>query len=507
MNRILILITVLLALLMTACGGATTPTPDTNEQTTQPTVATTPAPAATEVATAEPTSEPTTAPTIPAEATEPAAPTETVPVRGTPEQLPTETPPVRGTPEPLPTYVDDSLGLAVPLSPDLLLNSVYDIPSAYGEPVQLIDGMYEDRSDPNATLSVRILEDFIAYGDVDGNGFEDAVVPFVTNTGGSGNFVDIILVSGKSGTVGQLAATFLGDRVALQSITAEMGTITVNMITQGPTDPFCCPTLNVTVTYTYEDGTLTESNYIENDTTLLPDTEGLPDQISLDYDGFAETWQGEVVPFAPVTEGPGQNGQPQHYLITFDGQEVTREYTSPFEAQLRVFPVNDYRGMFDAANLTFVGEELDALRAVLEEQPEFTNEMTSTIPVLPIFNAAQVLHAKVEYYNFPGGSGIGFVTYYAQSVNPILNGEVFYAFQGLTEDGNYLITFFQPLHIDGLYDSFEEVPADFIEQVDTAEEWEAYRLDVQALLEDADLEAFTPDLLALRSMLTTLHVR
>jgi hypothetical protein len=266
MNRILITLTVLLALLMTACGG--TATPDNGGQNPEPTAVTTPEPVATETSVVEPTATVvntnTPAPTETPVPTETIAPTETVPVRGTPEPLPTATVPVRGTPEPIPTYVDDSLGLAVPLTTDVLKNSVYLIPSAYGNPVQVEDGIYEDRTDPNATLFVRILEAFIAYGDVDGDGLEDAVVPFVTNTGGSGNFVDIILVSGKSGDVAQLASAFLGDRIAIQSITAELGTVTVNMITQGPNDPFCCPTLNVTVPFAYENGELIPGDIIEN---------------------------------------------------------------------------------------------------------------------------------------------------------------------------------------------------------------------------------------------------
>lgn len=262
-----LLITCLFLLTLVACGGtAPTPTPDTGEPI-NPTAETTPATVATATTAPEPTATP--APT------EPVVPTETPPdVRGTPVAGPTETiastptTPVRGTPEPLATEppVDDSLGLAVPMTTDLLKNSEYLIPSAYGDPVPLENGVYEDRSDPNATLIVRLLEEYIAYGDVDGDGLEDAVVPFATNTGGSGTFIDIILVTGKEGTVTQLANTFLGDRVMLKTITADVGVVTVNMVTQGPNDPFCCPTLDVTVPFTYEAGTLTAGAVVENGT-------------------------------------------------------------------------------------------------------------------------------------------------------------------------------------------------------------------------------------------------
>lgn len=268
MNRIFtISVTILLTIGVVACTTGTTPTPEPSQGGTA-TAVTTPETVATATATA------TAVPTI-AEPTL-AAPTATIAntpsVRGTAIPAPTETAaptpttPIRGTPEPLPTqgYVDDSLGLAVPMTLDLLKNSEYLIPSAYGEAVQLEEGIYEDRTNPNATLFVQLLEENIAYGDVDGDGLEDAVVPFATNTGGSGVFIDIILVSGESGMVGQLAAAPLGDRVIISAISATTGTVTVNMITAGANDPACCPTLEITVLYTYADGILTAGEIIEN---------------------------------------------------------------------------------------------------------------------------------------------------------------------------------------------------------------------------------------------------
>jgi hypothetical protein len=252
----------LVTLALAACGRAATPTPDSG-QAVNPTAESTPAPAATAAAT-EPAAEPTTA-AIEATSTVlltiAPEPTGTTPVRGTPVPAePTETPdPVRGTPVPLPTDgpVDDDLGLAVPLTTELLKNSTYLPPSGYGDPIELVDGLYQDQSDPNMPLTVRLLEETIAYGDVDGDGIEDAVVPLATNTGGSGVFMDIVLMSGESGTAAQIASAYLGDRVIINEITAQLELVTVNMVIAGPNDPSCCPTQEVTVTYAYREGTLT----------------------------------------------------------------------------------------------------------------------------------------------------------------------------------------------------------------------------------------------------------
>ena len=59
--------------------------------------------------------------------------------------------------------------------------------------------------------------------------------------------------------------------------------------------------------------------------------------------------------------------------------------------------------------------------------------------MLPILNAAQVFHAQTKYLDFNDGSGVGFVTYYAQDVSPVTRDQIFYSFQGLTDNGKYYV--------------------------------------------------------------------
>lgn len=60
--------------------------------------------------------------------------------------------------------------------------------------------------------------------------------------GGSGYFESLIAVINKEGNITASAGFELGDRVNINSIKIKNRVITVDMLTQGPNDPRCCPT-------------------------------------------------------------------------------------------------------------------------------------------------------------------------------------------------------------------------------------------------------------------------
>jgi hypothetical protein len=64
----------------------------------------------------------------------------------------------------------------------------------------------------------------------------------------------------------------------------------------------------------------------------------------------------------------------------------------------------------------------------------------SALPVLDLFGAAQEFHAQYKVVSFAGGSGIRFISQYAQYYAPINNKDVFLIFQGLTSDEQYYIS-------------------------------------------------------------------
>lgn len=77
------------------------------------------------------------------------------------------------------------------------------------------------------------------------NGAQAGAVILATDFGGSGTFYDLALLSKEGDGWVNTDVTFLGERVRITSVGIEDDHIVVRMITQGPEDPMCCPTLGV----------------------------------------------------------------------------------------------------------------------------------------------------------------------------------------------------------------------------------------------------------------------
>ena len=142
-----------------------------------------------------------------------------------------------------------------PFSLEALGNTTYrNAYSATGE-VTLENGQVTDETN---RLFVS-LTGYVAYGDLTGDGVDEAAVVLVTNSGGTGNFYDLAVLVDDNGTLTNVATTLLGDRIALHDLAIVDGQISVDLTTQGPGDAACCPTLPVQRRYTLDGDTLTMS--------------------------------------------------------------------------------------------------------------------------------------------------------------------------------------------------------------------------------------------------------
>ncbi len=113
----------------------------------------------------------------------------------------------------------------------------------------LSNGEYREAG-PQGSASetvVRLVEP-VAYGELPDGQLASAVA-LATETGGSGTFFELALVTDLNGVPLNIASVFLGDRIQLNSLKLENGHVLVDMVKQGPNDPMCCPTLHVLQTY------------------------------------------------------------------------------------------------------------------------------------------------------------------------------------------------------------------------------------------------------------------
>lgn len=135
-----------------------------------------------------------------------------------------------------------------PLTVEILKNAEYQAQNGTVL-VKLVDGSYE--AGPGADyLSVSMLDQF-AIGDLNSDGIEDAAIVLVENYGGSGMFEYLVPVFNNGGSASPSSGFLLGDRVAVNSIMIEDGRILLDMVVQGPNDPFCCPSQAMTQTFKF----------------------------------------------------------------------------------------------------------------------------------------------------------------------------------------------------------------------------------------------------------------
>jgi len=185
---------------------------------------------------------------------------------------------------------------------------------------------------------------------------------------------------------------------------------------------------------------------------------------------------------------------PEHVDFTFYDYPLTDTF---HKAHIAIYPVTEFLEVNPPAEETVV--ELEAFLALKPEDPD-------KVPlVLPIFNAAQMITVQVEYLTFEGGSGVRFVSQYGQASWPINNSDLFYAYQGLTDDGMYLISAILPI-------SHPNLPADgdtFIgDEYDAfINAYEAYLLDVENQLALESPLSFFPQLTDLDAMMESMQIQ
>jgi hypothetical protein len=147
-----------------------------------------------------------------------------------------------------------------PLTVEQLKNAEYRSEWPAEGVAKLTDGEYEEEIVPGAAskLIIVVYPDRYAFGDLDDDGVDDAAVVLATSAGGSGTFISLEAVINDKGTPKHVASAELGDRVQVESIMIESGEITVDMVTHGPEDPLCCPTVEGTQKYKLQGDTLVQ---------------------------------------------------------------------------------------------------------------------------------------------------------------------------------------------------------------------------------------------------------
>jgi hypothetical protein len=139
-------------------------------------------------------------------------------------------------------------GLPTVLSLASLENGTYFV---FGlEQITLRDGDFDNPNFSQGQTGRSVHDTFMgqarAFGDLNGDGAEDAVIVLATNTGGSGTFIELMPVQNNNGNPQPLTGFQVGDRSPVRALRIENGVIIADVTVHDADDPFCCPTLEET---------------------------------------------------------------------------------------------------------------------------------------------------------------------------------------------------------------------------------------------------------------------
>ena len=364
-------------------------------------------------------------------------------------------------------------------------------------PVPLVAGLYEDIEN----MTYAILSTPAGYGAVEGQ--EAAALLLEENTGGSGIFQSLVLVvNGEEGPV-NVAATLLGDRVAVKSVTFAGEEIVVDMITQGPDDPMCCPTLNVIQRYALQEGELRliSSEEMGAVAGATPFVRVDPASVTIEAPVMTGEPVVHLVPATPVNleQPPSIEGAPDFVALLFGDSSNALEAIAQDEPYVAIIPAAEWAARWESAGSAAVTDIWSYLQNVLDEHPVGAG---APMPILPVPAAFNDVAVKVEYIDTALLRSVRFVGRLVQDASPITSEQLRYFFQAVSNDGAFVIVAVLPLSTELLPATFAEVPDDVADAVNNA--FGNYMADTMALLEDAGSDDFTPSLKALDTMLASL---
>jgi hypothetical protein len=241
----------------------------------------------------------------------------------------------------------------------------------------------------------------------------------------------------------------------------------------------------------------TRFSLTSNDQTLAVQYQN----VSLTYNGvFGTTLEANTVfPVSEVPDNPFQYPAPKFITFTFPDMAIPEQpWLTP---TLSVYPVAEYTKVNEQAKTGFAD-----LQILLKTQGTPSDR---GIFVLPPINAAQVFQAQVHYMPFKSGSGVRFVTAYAQAIIPLTSDQIRYIFVGFTADGKYFVVLNTPVSTKLLPKTYEDVK-DFNEVMladDNGKTYTAYLNKGIELLNTANPTDFEPSLADLDALIQSIEVR
>jgi hypothetical protein len=234
--------------------------------------------------------------------------------------------------------------------------------------------------------------------------------------------------------------------------------------------------------------------------------EGDPRNRHLTFDDFSLTFHRVIARNVGITEyagdspeiGPGFSDAP-HYAVTLYNDTNLPDSLFDTIVSIRVYSLTDLQ------DYSFLMEQVDALKALLDERPDLAEYLTveaiennQQLPFIPTLPHGQLIRARAHYVETDEVQGIAYITYSNAAREPFLSNQFSYTFQGLSTDGEYYISASMPLTT-----SLFPAELEGFDPVAFEAEWPEYLVESIASLNEAAPEDFEPALGVLDGLIET----
>ncbi|MEJ2447910.1 MAG: hypothetical protein P8Y37_08220 [Anaerolineales bacterium] len=181
---------------------------------------------------------------------------------------------------------------------------------------------------------------------------------------------------------------------------------------------------------------------------------------------------------------------PDHLVFKFNGWVLSDAFHA---AAIRIYPVAEFKALNSS-----VDEGLQVLDAALKSEPLDVDALR----VPSLFNAGQLYHSNAKALRFQNGYGARWLSLYGQGYSTIGWPNLFYTYQGFTDDGAYYVSVIFPVNHPSLLNP-QEVTLDdaFWENYGT------YAENTRLTLEAAPDNSFVPSLVLLDQLVSSLLVQ
>jgi hypothetical protein len=199
----------------------------------------------------------------------------------------------------------------------------------------------------------------------------------------------------------------------------------------------------------------------------------------------------------PAAEGDADSAfpgsiYPEYVQFNLQNYPLIDTFHKPY---LIVYPLDEYSALDPIAAQIALN-----LQTILKDKPT----RVDSLPFLPRWPAGQFLQTQIKYLEFNQGSGVRYLTQYGQATWPINNHDMFYTFQGITDDSKWYIAAILPASHPELPETGDSVPFSELESPERS--YEMYLSSMEDLLKTLADDSFRPGLTLLDVLVQSIQI-